>query len=125
MPNLRLSYNRENTMNRTIRLVLMSSMALVVLLAAAPLAHDGDEHRILGTVTMAAADHVMLRTTDNKDVTVMITKDTRVTRNRQKMRPEDIKPRTRVVVTAITNKGVTHATVIEVGPDPKASGNAS
>ena len=28
---------------------------------ARPLAHEGHEHKVMGTVTMAAADHVMLK----------------------------------------------------------------
>ncbi len=30
------------------------------------LAHEGHEHKVMGTVTMAAADHVMLKDKDGK-----------------------------------------------------------
>ena len=42
------------------------------------LAHPGHDHKILGTVTMAAADHVMVKDKAGKDVTVHITADTKV-----------------------------------------------
>ena len=42
------------------------------------LAHEGHEHKVMGTVTMAAADHVMLKDKDGKDVMVKVTKDTKV-----------------------------------------------
>jgi hypothetical protein len=34
------------------------------------LAHEGYGHKVMGTVTMAAADHLMLKDKDGKDVTV-------------------------------------------------------
>jgi len=39
-------------------------------------AHEGHEHKVMGTVTMAAADHLMLKDKDGKDVTVKVTADT-------------------------------------------------
>jgi hypothetical protein len=40
-------------------------------------AHEGHDHKVMGTVTLAAADHVM-PDKDGKDVTVHVTKDTKV-----------------------------------------------
>ena len=37
-------------------------------------AHEGHEYKVMGPVTMAAADHVMLKDKDGKDVTVKVTK---------------------------------------------------
>ena len=59
------------------------------------LAHEGHEHKAMGTVTMAAADHVMLKDKDGKDVTIKVNKDTTV-----KAKPA-IKVGTRVVITAV------------------------
>ena len=82
---------------------------------AALLAHEGHDHKVMGTVTMAAADHVMLKDKDGKDVTIKITKDTRVKAN-PVLKVEDIKPGTRVVVTAVEEKDKTlTAKNIEVG----------
>jgi DNA-binding protein len=69
-------------------------------------------------VTMAAADHVMLKARDGKDVTIQVTKDTKV-RSRPAMKVEEIKVGTRVVVTATQNKnGTFTARIIEVGAVP-------
>jgi len=35
----------------------------------------GADHTVMGTVTMAAADHVMLKDKDGKDVTILVTMD--------------------------------------------------
>ena len=46
-------------------------------------AHEGHDHKIMGTVTMAAADHVMLKDKDGKDVTVQVTRPPRSKRNQR------------------------------------------
>jgi len=99
-------------------------MALVTV-AAAPdrtaVAHPGHVHKILGTVTMAASDHVMLKDRDGKDVTVKVTKDTKV-RSKPAMKVEEIKAGTRVVVTATEEKDKSFtATTIDVGVSPSGS----
>lgn len=84
----------------------MTLLALALAFAAsAPLfAHPGHKHKVLGTVTMAASDHVMLKDKDNKDVTVYVDKDTKVLKDKKGMKVEDIKTGMRVVVTAVTVK---------------------
>jgi uncharacterized Zn ribbon protein len=78
-------------------------------------AHEGHEHKVMGTVTMAAADHVMLKDKDGKDVIVKVTKDTKV-KAKPAVKIEEIKPGTRVVVTAAEEKDKSMtAKVVEVG----------
>jgi hypothetical protein len=75
----------------------------------------------MGTVTMAAADHVMLKDKDGKDVTVQVTKDTKV-KSKPAMKVEEIKVGTRVVITASMEKDKSlKAKTIEVGVAPAAS----
>ena len=79
------------------------------------LAHEGHEHKVMGTVTMAAADHVMLKDKDGKDVTVKVTKDTKV-KATPAVKVEEIKVGIRVVVTAVEQKDKSLAAkTIEVG----------
>ena len=86
-------------MTRRFTLSLFAAFALAIVPA---LAHPGHDHKILGTVTMAAADHVMLKDKDGKDVTVYINADTKVLQARKPMKVEDIKSGMRIVVTAVT-----------------------
>ena len=84
-------------------------------------AHDGHEHKVMGTVTMAAADHVMLKDKEGKDVTVKVTKDTKV-KSKPSMKVEQIKVGTRVVITATMEKDKSlKAKTIEVGVAPAAA----
>jgi hypothetical protein len=82
------------------------------------LAHEGHEHKVMGTITMAAADHVMLKDKDGKDVMVTVTKDTKI-RAKPAVKVEEIKAGTRVVITAVEQKDKSMtATNIEVGAAP-------
>jgi hypothetical protein len=85
------------------------------------LAHEGHDHKVMGTVTMAAADHLMLKDKDGKDVTVKVTKDTKV-KAKPAIKIEEIKVGTRVVITAVEakDKSMT-AKNIEVGAAPGAT----
>jgi hypothetical protein len=81
-------------------------------------AHEGHEHKVMGTVTMAAADHVMLQDKDGKDVKIRVTDKTKI-KATPSVKVQDIKAGTRVVVTAITEKDKTMtAKSIEVGAAP-------
>ena len=101
-------------MNRIISTVI--AMALVACgLGTSAVAHEGHDHKVLGTVTMAAADHVMLKDRDGKDVTVLVNKATKV-KSTPAMKVEEIKVGTRVAITATMDKANTMtAKSIEVG----------
>jgi len=78
-------------------------------------AHEGHDHKVLGTVTMAAVDRVTLKDRDGKDVTIKVTKDTKV-KAKPLIKVEQIKAGTRVVITAVEAQDKTMtATTIEVG----------
>ena len=89
-------------MKRCFAIVL--ALAILALGSGARLiAHEGHEHKVMGTVTMAAADHVMLKDKDGKDVMVKVTKDTKV-KAKPAVNVEDIKVGSRIVITAVEEK---------------------
>jgi hypothetical protein len=98
---------------------LFLAFVLLAFVSARPVfAHQGHEHKVMGTVTMAAADHVMLKDKDGKDVTVKVAKDTKV-KAAPALGVAEIKVGTRVVITAIEGKDKSMtAKTIEVGPAP-------
>ena len=105
-------------MTRRIGVALLVLFMLAVAERPLAFAHEGHPHKVLGTVTMAASDHVMLKDKDGKDVTVYITKDTKVLRTKKAMKVDDIKTGMRVVITAVTEKEKMVATTIELGAAP-------
>ena len=90
----------------------------LLLMGGVALAHPN--HKVMGTVTMVAADHVMLKDKAGKEHTIKLAKTTKVTRNKKAMKAADIKVGTRVVVTAVSDEDLT-AKVIEVGAAPAAT----
>jgi len=103
---------------RRFGIALLALFVLAVAGRTLAFAHEGHQHKVLGTVTMAASDHVMLKDKDGKDVTVYITKDTKVLRTKKAMKVDDIKTGMRVVVTAVMAKEKMIATTIELGAAP-------
>jgi hypothetical protein len=102
-------------MIRRATFVLMALFTVTVASGSVLRAHEGHDHTIMGTVTMAAADHVMLKDTEGKDVTVKVTKDTKV-KSKPVLKVEDIKAGTRVVITATQAKDMSFtAETIQVG----------
>ena len=103
---------------RTIRCATLLLFVLALVPSVNLWAHQGHNHKVMGTVTMAAANHIMVKDTDGKDVTVKVTKDTRV-KAKSAIKVEAIKVGTRVVVTATEQKDKTMvAKTIELGAAP-------
>ena len=82
-------------------------------------AHDGHLHRVMGTITMAAADHVMLKTAQGKDVTMQVTEKTKITKGKAAATIDDLKVGTRVVVTPVSEKEPLLAATIQVATTAK------
>ena len=108
-------------MTRHLFSMVLVAGVLAVGAGARVVAHEGHDHKVMGTVTMAAADHVMLKDKDGNDVTVQVTKDTKV-KSKPAMKVEEIKVGTRVVITASMEKDKSlKAKTIEVGAAPAAT----
>jgi hypothetical protein len=107
-------------MTRRLLLTIAAAAAVTIAVGGTANAHPGHEHKIMGTVTMAAADHVMLKDKDGKDAMASITKDTKIIRAKKPMKVSDIKVGMRVVISAVTDEkdDKSIAKVIELGPDP-------
>ena len=105
----------------TRRFILVAALVAALTIPAYSFAHEGHAHKVMGTITMAMADHVMLKDKDSKEVTIKVTKATKV-KAKPAIKVEEIKPGTRVVVTAVEQKDKSlTATLIEVGAAPAAS----
>lgn len=76
----------------------------LALLGRPAIAHPGHEQKVMGTVTMAAADHVMLKDPQGKVVTVQINKATKFIRDKKAVTSADMKVGMRVVITAVTDE---------------------
>lgn len=87
-------------------------LAAVFAFAASAFAH---EHKVMGTATMVGPDHVMMKTTDGHDVTVNVTKNTKITKGKETVKLATIKEGTRLVVTTASDEAPYAAMAIQVG----------
>ena len=106
----------------TNRLGTLLTILAVLTLGTAPrvAAHEGHDHKVMGTVTMAMADHIMVKDTAGKDVTIQVAKTTKI-KGKPAMKVEEIKTGTRVVITAAVEKDKMIAKEIQVGADAAAA----
>jgi hypothetical protein len=107
-------------MTRRFISAMTAATVMTIALGGVASAHPGHEHKIMGTVTMVAADHVMVKDKDGKDAMATITKETKFVRAKMSMKATDIKVGMRIVITAATDEkdDKSVAKVIELGPDP-------
>jgi hypothetical protein len=77
-------------------------LALSVLLAmVAPLvarAHDGHKHSTFGTIEAVQGVHLQLKQTDGKTITLMLDKETTITRGKEKLDAKALKAGERAAV---------------------------
>jgi hypothetical protein len=96
-------------------IAVLAALIITVGLPLTAFAHEGHPHKILGTVTSATADRLVLKTRDGKEQTIAIASSTRLVKDKGAATAADLAPGTRVVVTAITTKGETTAKEIRIG----------
>ena len=87
------------------RLVSILALTLALSPAASVLAHEGHEHKMMGTVSAIHESHLELKATDGKTSMVTMNEKTRVLRGSVKLSADAVKVGERVVVTAIETKG--------------------
>lgn len=96
-------------------LILVACMSLV---AAAALAHGGEEH-VIGTVSKIAPDSITVKTTANKMVTVGVVPATTFSMGKMAMKMGDLKVGERVVIHAKEPKeGTLIADTVEFAATP-------
>jgi len=97
------------------RLILAFITIFSLVLPVVALAHPEHSKKVMGTVTMAGADHVMLKTPEGKDQTIAITSTTKILQGKSKVKTDALKPGTRIVVT-LTDKEPPTAEEIQIAP---------
>jgi hypothetical protein len=104
----------------------MKQWMLVVLLCVTVLtpevarAHEGHLHKALGTVEKIDGPHVNLKTTDGKNITVMLDKETTFTRGKDRVDASALKVGERVSVDYMEEKGMLMAHAVKLATGPAA-----
>jgi len=77
---------------------ILAALAFTVLASAAPLAHPGHDHKLMGTITAIDGNKVVIKTTEGKDATFQVIPVTAFKRDKTKGTQADLKVGMRVVV---------------------------
>ena len=83
-------------------------------------AHEGHEHKVMGTVTTVDASHVEIETADGKKTSVQLNKKTKYLKGKSPATAADIKVGDRIALTAVEKDGKPTATEVRL-----AEGEAS
>jgi hypothetical protein len=78
--------------------MIATALMAVLVLPSAAWSHEGHMHKALGTIASVQGEHVQIKTTDGKTVTVMLDKKTTVTRGKDKLDATALKVGERVSV---------------------------
>ena len=87
-------------MRKTVLALMFSSV-----LAPLVLAHEGHDHKIMGTVAAVDAKHIEVTTKDEHKATIWLDSETKILRGKSQTTAGDVKVGERVVITAIEKEG--------------------
>src|SRR5262245_31646167 len=98
---------RTNTEEKAMirRFVLGAVLSAVLAIPAYVYANEGHAHKVMGTVSMHHENHLEVKATDGKAVTITLNEKTKILRGKAKATADDIKLGDRVVITATETKG--------------------
>lgn len=96
------------------KLMIAAVVCAALLVPAVARAHEGHLHKALGTVSSINGQHVVVKTTDGKSLTVMLDKDTTVTRGKDKLDASALKVGERVSVDYMEEKGMNMAHTVKL-----------
>jgi hypothetical protein len=88
----------------SVRAVLLYASAIALCLAPFVYAHEGHDHKVMGTVAKIQDNEIDVKGQDGKTVTVTLNDQTKILRGKQKAGKAEIKEGERVVVIYTTTK---------------------
>jgi len=108
------------------RAILATFAALVLsfTLSRVVQAHEGHTHKVMGTVSAINGEHVDVKQTDGKTVTVMLDKTTTITRGKEKLDATALKVGEKISVDAMQEKNMMMAHAIKLATPAPAKAPA-
>lgn len=82
-------------------IALVLAFALALFLAGPALAHEGHEHKVMGTVAAIDAKHIEVTTKDEHKTTIWLNAETRFLRGKSPTTVGEVKVGERVVIAAV------------------------
>ena len=95
--------------------IIAIALASAIVVPAVARAHEGETHKVMGTVSSVKGNNVMVKTTDGKMVMVMLDKKTAITRGKTKLDAAAVKVGDRVVAEGLEQKEMIMAKTVRLG----------
>jgi hypothetical protein len=93
-------------------------LAGALVLPVAARAHEGHDHKVMGTVSSIDGKNLMVKTTDGKTIMVMLDAKTKITQGKNKVHLAALKVGDRVVAEGKEDKGMITAATVKLGEAP-------
>ena len=93
-------------------------LSLLFFLIVPGLAHEGHEHRVMGTVTAVEKAHLEVETKDGKKVSILLDKKTKYLEGKTAATLADIKVGDRIVLTVVEEGDRITAREVLLAQDP-------
>ena len=93
-------------------------LAVVVASLVSPVtswAHEGHTHKVMGTVSSISGKNLMVKTTEGKEVMVMLDDKSKIARGKSAAELASVKVGDRVVAEGMETKGMIMATAVKLG----------
>jgi hypothetical protein len=94
-------------------------IAVFLLTPTAVPAHEGHDHKVMGTISSIQGTNVMVKGTDGKEVMVMLNEKTKITQGNAKVERTALKVGDRVVAEGAESKGMITAATLKLGEAAK------
>ena len=101
--------------------VVFGLVLAVALLPPIAMAHEGHDHKVMGTISSIQGTNLMVKGTDGKEVMVMLDAKTKITQGKAKVEASSLKVGDRVVAEGPEEKGMIMAATVQVGNAPAAA----
>ena len=101
--------------------IVLTILTLAFAVPAIARAHEGHEHKVMGTVSSIDGKNLMVKTTDGKTVMVMMDAKTKITQGKKKVDSDAVKVGDRVVAEGKEEKEMIMATSVQLGTAPAST----
>jgi len=101
------------------RRAFVTALAMTAVPLTSALAHEGHDHKLLGTITEVTADRLVVRATKDGAVSsIALVATTKITRGKTRLAAGELKAGDRVVVNIGSGKAPLTAKAVQVGAAP-------
>ena len=98
--------------------VVLTALTLALAVTAIAVAHEGHDHKVMGTISSIAGSNLMVKTTDGKTMMVMLDAKSKITRGKITVAAGDLKVGDRIVATGPEEKEMVTAKTVQIGAAP-------